>query len=465
MTDQDGFIHPYVPNAAPGPRQRLLDAVGLASVKDLYASIPENLQFKGGLDLPASMPGEYDLRRHVEGILSANKSTRDFLNFRGAGCWQHFIPAICDEIVHRGEFLTSYAGGTYSDHGKNQAIFEYQSMLGELVGMEVVTPPTYDWGAAADSAVAACGRLTGRRGVLVPELMSPERLSQMRGFTKPHADIRTVRQDPATGLLDLDDLAAKLGDDIGAVYFENPAYIGTIETQGAAIAEAVHGVGALVVVGVDPITLGVLAPPADYGADFVVGDLQPLGIHMFAGGGCAGFTACRDEARFVAELPTTLVSATPTGVDGEIGFAWSTMERTAYDTRHEATDYYGTTQWLWGIGAAVYLSLLGPKGMVEIGEGVMQRARYAAGRLGEIASLSVLQADTPVFKEFVVSFGGAGKSVADVNAALMKRDIVGGHDLSTEFPALGQAMLVCVTEVHSKDDIDTLVDVVREAVQ
>ena len=465
MTDKDGFIHPYVPNAAPGPRKQLLDAIGMGSVKDLYASIPENLQVKGPLDLPAPLPGEYDLRRHVEGILSANTSAKDMLNFRGAGCWQHFIPAICDEIVHRGEFLTAYAGGTYSDLGKNQAVFEYQSMIGELVGMEVVTPPTYDWGAAADSSVAACGRLTGRRGVLVPELMSPDRLSQMKGFTKPSADIRTVKQDPTTGLIDLDDLKAKLGDDIGAVYFENPAYVGTIETQGAAIAEAAHAAGALVVVGVDPISLGVLAAPGDYGADFVVGDLQPLGIHMFAGGGCAGFTACRDEEKFVAELPTMLISASPTGEDGQIGYGWSTMERTSYDTRHEATDYYGTTQWLWGIGAAVYLSLLGPKGLVEVGEGIMQRARYAANRIDGVKGLRVAQGAAPFFKEFIVDVSGSGKSVADLNAALAEKDIIGGYDLSDSLPALGEAALFCVTEVHSKADIDALVGALEEAVQ
>ena len=176
-----------------------------------------------------------------------------------------------------------------------------------------------------------------------------------------------------TGLLDMNDLTAKLSNETAAVYVENPAFLGAIETQVAAIAEAAHGGGALAIVGVDPISLGVLAAPADYGADIVVGDIQPLGVHMLGGGGCAGFIATRDEERFVMEFPSILMSAAP-AAGGGYGFAWSTTERTSYDTRHDATDYYGTTQWLWAIAAAVYLSLMGPQGMRDVGLGIMQRA-------------------------------------------------------------------------------------------
>lgn len=463
MAAEKGFIHPYVPNAAPGPRRRLLSEIGVADVSDLYASIPEVLKLKRPLDLPQALPGEADLRRHVEGLLAKNRSTRELLNFRGAGCWQHYVPAICDEITGRGEFLTAYAGGTYSDHGKNQALFEFQSMMGELVGMEVVSAPTYDYGAAANSAVLMACRLTGRDGVLVPELMSAERLSQMRGFTKPVAKIAALKQEPATGLIDLADLEAKLTDDIAAVYFDVPGYLGMIEHRGAEIAERAHAEGAMVVVGVDPISLGVLAPPADYGADFVVGDLQPLGIHMYAGGGCGGFVASRDEERFVAEYPMIMLSAAPAQGDGELGYGWSTMERTSYDKRHESTDYYGTTQWVWGIGAGVYLALMGPKGLRELGEGIMQRACYAAQRIAGIKSVTLPFMETPFFKEFVVSFDGTGKTVADINTALRERDILGGVDLSREHPALGQSALYCVTEVHGKEDIDRLVAGLEEA--
>ena len=458
MGSGDGFTHPYVPNAAPAPRRRLLDALGLRTIDELYAAVPEALRFKGRLDLPDALPGEADLRRHVETILAKNRNCSELLSFLGGGCWQHYVPAICDEITGRGEFLTAYGGGPYSDHGKGQAIFEFQSLLGELVGMEAVSPPTYDWGAAANSAALMACRLTGRSEILVPRHISPDRLSQMRGFVKPFARIAEVAQDPMTGLIEMADLKAKLSVDTAVIYVENPAFLGAIETQVAALTEAAHGVGALAIVGVDPISLGVLAAPAEYGADIVVGDIQPLGVHMLGGGGSAGFIATPDEERFVMEFPSVLISAAP-ATGGGYGFAWSTMERTSYDTRHDATDFYGTTQWLWAIGAAVYLSLMGPDGMREMGLGIMQRARYAATSIAALPGFAVPALDGSLFKEFVVDVAGTGKTVKEINAALLERGILGGFDLDAH------RALTCVTEIHTKDDIDRLVGALREVCQ
>ena len=462
MTDEKDFIHPYVPNAAPQARQRLLAEIGVGSVTDLYASVPEDLQVKGLLNLPDPLPSEHDLRSHVEAIIGKNLSCRDHLNFCGAGCWQHYVPAICDEITGRGEFLTAYGGGTYSDHGKNQAMFEFQSLIGELVGMEVVGTPAYDMGAAVNSAVTMACRITGRRGVLLSGAVSGDMQSQIRGFTKMVADVDTIALDAASGLVDLDDLKSKLTSDIGAVYFENPSYFGLIEGRGAEIAELVHAAGAMLVVGVDPLSLGVLAAPGDYGADIVCGEIQPLGIHMYAGGGCAGFIASRDEERFVAEFPMILMSIAPGAEEGDIGFAWSTMERTSYDKRHDSEDYAGTTQWLWGIGAAVYLSLMGPRGIEELGAGIMQRTRYAAERIDSLDGIGVAHLDCAFFKEFIIDFAASGKTVAEVNAALLANGIFGGKDLSGEFPEFGQSALYCVTEIHGKKEIDRLVDSLAE---
>ncbi|MBM3517875.1 MAG: aminomethyl-transferring glycine dehydrogenase subunit GcvPA [Alphaproteobacteria bacterium] len=462
MKRSEGLIHPYVPNAAPEPRRRLMAAIGIRDAMELYDSIPGKLRLKGPLDLPEPIRSEQALRRHVEGILARNRSCQDLLNFRGAGCWQHFVPSVCDEINGRGEFLTAYGGWPYSDHGKYQALFEFQSMLGELVGLDVVGTPTYDWGAAANSAVLMACRLVGRRAILVPECMSPDRLSQMRGFTKPAAAIGLMRQDARTGLIDLKDLRARISADVGAVYIESPGYLGTIETQGPEIAKVAHDAGAMLVVGVDPSALGVLAGPGEWGADLVVGDLQPLGIHMYGGGGGAGFIASRDKARIVAQHPSFLVSITPARAKGQYGFGVSTMDRTSYEKREKAEDYYGTTQWLWGITAAVYLALLGPKGMQELGLGIMQRAQYAAKKLNAIKGVKAPALSGPFFKEFVVNFDRTGKTVAAVNRALRRKGILGGKDLSREFPRLGQSALYCVTEIHTKGDIDTLAQATKE---
>jgi len=456
MAAGDGFTHPYVPNAAPEARRHMLKSLGVESVDDLYAAVPEALRLKGLLDLPEPLPGEADLRRHVETILAKNRNTKDLLSFLGGGCARHYVPAISDEIAGRGEFLTAYGGGPYSDHGKGQAIFEFQSLLGELVGFEAVSPPTYDWGAAADSAALMACRITGRSEILVPRHISPDRLSQMKGFVKPFATIGEVGQDPMTGLLDIADLKAKLSDKTAAVYVENPAFLGAIETGIEAIVEAAHKAGALAIVGVDPISLGILAAPADYGADIVVGDIQPLGIHLLGGGGCAGFIAARDEERFVMQFPSILISAAP-AAGGGYGFAWSTTERTSYDTRHEATDYYGTTQWLWAIAAAVYLSLMGPDGMRELGTGIMQRARYAAAAIDKLQGYAVPALAGSFFKEFVVDMSATGKPVDAVNAALLETGILGGSALDET------RALYCVTELHTKDDIDRLVAALKEA--
>jgi glycine dehydrogenase subunit 1 len=461
----EGFVHPYIPNAAPVPRRKILDLLGLADADALYDGIPEELRLRRPLDLPTPIRSEQELRRHIEQILARNAHCGAHLNFLGGGCWQHYVPAVCDEIAARGEFLTAYGAWPYSDHGKYQAMFEFQSLLGELVGMEVVTAPTYDAGCAAGSAVLMACRLTGRARILVAGTLNPERLSQLRGFTKPAAELSTIGYDSATGMMDLDALEALLSDDIAAVYFENPGYLGTLETQAARITELAHRRGALVVVGVDPSSLGVLAPPSAYGADIVAGELQPLGMHMLGGGGLAGFIACRDDPAVVAELPTFLISMVPAEDGDGFGFGVSTMERTSYDKREAATDYYGTTQWLWGIVAGVYLSLMGPQGMQELGLGIMQRAQYAAALLSRIQGVMAPRLAAPFFKEFVVDFAGTGRTGEDINRHLLTRGIFGGRPLSREFPGLGESALYCVTELHRAEDIERLASAVEEAIR
>ncbi len=464
MPKDGGYVHPYIPNTSPAARRRMLEAVGVGSAAELYDAIPGALKLKRPLDLPPPIASEHGLRKHVEGIFAKNRSCAELLNFRGAGCWQHYVPAICDEINRRGEFLTAYAGWSYSDHGKFQAIFEYQSLIGELVGLDVVSAPTYDWGAAADSAVAMACRLTGRKQVLAPAGMDRARLSQMRGFTKPFASVIEVAIDRKTGEIDRKDLAAKLSADTAAVYIEVPSSLGIVDGGAPDIVKRAHAKGALAVVGVDPSSLGVLEAPGNYGADLVVGELQPLGMHMNGGGGQAGFIASRDEPRFVDEYPSFLVSLTRAPETGEFGFGVGTLERTSYSKRHAATDYYGTTQWLWGITAGVYLSLMGPTGMRELGEGIIQRAAYAAERIGRLKGVKAPLFTGAFFKEFVVNFDRTGKTIAQINKRLLRQGIIGGKDLSHAFAAHGQSALFCVTEIHDCGDIDRLVAALKEAV-
>ena len=258
-------------------------------------------------------------------------------------------------------------------------------------------------------------------------------------------------------------MKSKLDSNTAAVYFENPSYLGFLEVNGQKISAMAHEAGALSVVGVDPISLGVVAPPVSYGADIVCGDLQPLGIHMNYGGGQAGFMATMDEEKYVMEFPSRLFGITRTSTEGEYAFGDVAYDRTSFGhLRDKAKEYVGTQAALWGITAGVYLATMGPQGMTEVGQTIMQKSQYASRRIGEIPGVCGSRFSSPFFKEFVVDFNKTGRTVAEINRELADRGIFGGKDLSLDFPALGQSALYCVTEVHLKTDIDRLVTALEE---
>ncbi len=456
-------IYPYIPNSVPAVKQEMLDYVGISSTEDIFAEIPDHLRFKGELQTPGPYRSEAALRRYIEGLLDKNKDCKEYIGFLGGGIYNHYVPSVVTTIMGRDEFLTSYVGEAFADHGKWQAQFEYASCIAELLEMDAVNTPTYDWGMAAATAIRMGARISGRAEALVSAQTSPDRLSCMRNYcwsTVP--TITLVEHDPQTGLLDLEDLKSKMTDKVGTVYYENPSFLGVIEHQGAAIAEIVHGAGGVVAAGVDPMSLGVLEAPARYGVDIAVGDVQGLGIPMQCGGGQGGFIATQDNPTYFAEFNALMFGVTPTIVEGEYGFGEVFFERTSYASREKAKDFLGTMAQLHGIGAGVYLSLMGPQGMKEIGEGIMQRSAYLARQLDALPGVKAPRFSAPFFKELVVGFDGAGKSVADINAALLERRIFGGKDLSAWFPALGQSALYCVTEMHTKDDLDALVGALKE---
>jgi glycine dehydrogenase subunit 1 len=470
--EQEGRAHPYIPNSVPAIREEMLRAVGAKSIDEFYADVPEALRLWEPLDLPEPLCSEQALRRHVEDLLARNVAAGtagpgEYLSFLGAGCYRHHVPAVCDEVNGRGEFLTAYAGEPYDDHGRFQALFEYASMMGELLNMDVVNVPTYDGFQAAATALRMASRLRpsalGERSeALVHGAINPAKLSKILGYCRPVMEVRLLDCDPATGQMDLDALRAEISERTAAVYFENPAYLGFLETQGAEIAAMAHERGAKCVVAANPISLGVLTPPADYGADIVCGDIQPLGMHMQYGGGHGGFIATRDEVEYVMEYPSRLFGIAPTRVPGEYGFGDVAYERTSFAVREEGKEWVGTAAALWGITAGVYLALMGPQGMAELGEGLMARARYAMLRLDGIAGVRAPGFAAPHFHEFVVDLNGSGRTVAEINAALLQREILGGKDLSQEFPALGQSALYNATEIHTQADIDRLATALEE---
>ena len=256
--------HPWMANSIPAIKQAMLERIGACSIEELFEQIPAAHRLERPLNLPPGLRSEAELKRHLTSLLRRTESCEDNLSFLGAGCWQHHVPAVVDEIVGRFEYLTNVWGSPQSDFGRNQAWFEYASQLGELVGMEVVSLPVYSWGCAAGHAIRMASRLTGRHEVLLAQWSDPERLSVLRGYCEPremssHIEVVTVGHDPTTGAFDLTDLERKLSSRTAAVYLESPSYLGVLEAAGGRVAELAHDVGALLVVGADPISLGVLA--------------------------------------------------------------------------------------------------------------------------------------------------------------------------------------------------------------
>jgi glycine dehydrogenase subunit 1 len=457
------LVHRFIPNSAPGVREAMLAEIGVNSVDDIYEEIPEELRFKGVLALPKEGLSEAEVARTVTAMLRKNQTTDDYLSFLGAGCEPHYSPALIAEVIGRSEFLTSYAGIEVIDHGRFLAMFEFQSMMGDLLEMDVVGSAVYDGSTAAGDAIHMASRITGRKELVLPRLMDPDRLQVMLNYNGPWFDITYVDADPRTGTIDLADLRAKVSDRTAAVYLENPTYLGTIETGCAEISRIAHENGALLIANVNPASLGVVAPPGQYDADIVCGDGQSLGLPMAGGGMRLGILACRNEVRFVHSLPMLMCGILPTAVPGERAYTWHALfERIFYGEREAARSYSGSSSFLMAIATAVYMSLLGPAGMKELAVANMQKSAYARRRIGAIAGVRSPVFDGPHFNEFLVNFDGTGKSVAEVNAALFTRGILGGKDVSKEFPALGQSALFCVTENHSQAEIDRLVSSLAE---
>jgi len=437
--------------------------MGVASVDELFADIPAKIRLRRELKLPGPM-SELEVKRHVQAMLARNRPFTQMLSFLGGGVWLHHIPAHVRELVRRSEFLTSYTPYQPEvSQGMLQALFEYQGMICELTGMDVANASMYDWATSLGEAALMCARVTGRRKFIVPALINPERFSTLQNYVSgPGLELIKIGYDSRTGQLDLCQLRRELGGDVAGVYVENPSYLGFLETQVDEVAKAAHEVRSLFVVGVNPISLGLLKAPGDYGADIVIGEGQPLGNPVSFGGPLLGIFACRDDVKLVRQMPGRLIGMT-TALDGRTrGYVMVLQTREQHIRRERATSSICSNEALCGVAAAIYLASLGPRGLRELGEACAANANYAMRKLRAIKGLKVPIFDAPHFNEFTLNCDDIGISAAKLNAELLKRDIQGGKPLRGEFPELGETSLMCVTELHTKEDIDRLTSALAE---
>jgi glycine dehydrogenase subunit 1 len=455
--------HPYIPNSQPEIKKEMMQEIGIKSIDELYADMPEKYRLKKPLNIPEAL-SEFEVKRHVETLLSKNKTCNDMPVFLGAGCWPHYVPAVVKEIVQRSEFLTAYTPYQPEiSQGMLQALFEYQSMICELTSMDVANCSMYDWASALGEAACMAARITGRREILIPKIIHPERATTLKVYAEPPGImIEQVAYERENGQINLEDLKNKISDKTAAVYIENPSYLGFIETQVDEISKEAHAHGALFIVGVDPTSLGILKPPGEYDADIVIGEAQPLGNAMNFGGPLLGIFACRGYMNLIRQMPGRIIGLTTTMDGSGQGFCMALQTREQHIRREKATSNICSNEALCAVASAVYMALLGPQGLRELGETIMYKANYALHLLSEIDGVKAPVFKSAHFKEFTVNFDKAETSVKEVHKKLLQREIHGGKDISKEFPKLGQTALYCVTEIHSREEIERLAEALDE---
>jgi glycine dehydrogenase subunit 1 len=430
-------------------REAMLAAVGVDSVDELFRDIPPAMRFGRELDLEPPLT-ESELQRHLEALAGRNVDTTRELSFLGAGVYDHYVPAIADAVLQRGEFLTAYTPyQPEMSQGVLQAIFEYQTVICELTGMDVSNASGYDGTTVAADACFIAKHATGRSKVVVTEATNP----QVRQVVKTYArgfGLDVVEVPHRAGATDPDELAAA-ADAAAAVIFQQPNFFGVLEPA-PELAQVAADAGALAVAHVDPMSLGLLEAPGAYGCALAIGEGQGAGNYPSFGGPHYGFLAARNE--FIRRMPGRIIGETA-DLDGERAYVLTLQTREQHIRREKATSNITTNQTLLALQGLVALSWLGPQGLREVGETCLSLCAYAQDELG----LELVFPDQATFKEFAVR---VGPSAREVIAGARSRGVHPGYPLGRDYAGLDDALLVCVTEKRSPADIDRLAAVLAE---
>jgi glycine dehydrogenase subunit 1 len=442
-------------SATDADRRAMLDRIGADSIDDLFADIPEKLRLGRPLDLPDGM-SEQDVYAHLAGFAARNRHSDEEVTFLGAGMYDHYVPALIDSIVQRSEFLTPYTPYQPEiSQGGLQVMFEYQTAISELTGLPVSNASLYE----GPSSVAAAGYLAvlenrNKRRFVVSRGLHPHSRETLETYSLGYGTevVETPLDDK--GATDLEALAQAIDENTGAVFLQQPNFLGTVEDL-QPLVDAAKEKGAIVVVQVDPMTLGILRPPGDYGVDIAVGEGQPLGNRLDFGGPSFGFFAAQE--RFIRKMPGRIAGET-VDADGRRGFVLTLQTREQHIRREKATSNICTSQALNALMGVVYLSWLGRRGVVEVGELMLRRTAYAREALG----LEAINPG-PVVREFAVKVPDLDRAIA----AARQAGINPGLPLRGAFPEYADGLLVAITERRTRADIDRLAEAlasVREEV-
>jgi glycine dehydrogenase subunit 1 len=439
----------YIPHTEV-ERQQMLAAIGVTTIEDLFEAVPASHRFPK-LDLPKAM-SEMDIVREMSAMAEANEDASDFALFRGAGAYHHFIPSVVNHTILRGEFLTAYTPYQPEiSQGTLQVIFEYQSMMVALTGMDAANASHYDGATSLAEAVTVAFEVGRgkRKRFLLSYGINPQYREVVRTYHQGRNWDITGDEQPRT----LDELIAQIDDTTAMVAVGYPNFLGQIEDL-SKVAEAAHAKGALLCVVANPMALGMFKSPGEMGADIVVGEGQPMGIPLSFGGPYLGFFAIKQE--YVRKIAGRIVGET-VDADGRKAYVMTLRPREQDIRREKASSNICTNQGLMSLAACVYMSLMGKTGLRKVAELNYHKAHYAARQINAIQGYKVLD-EKPFFNEFAVK---CLKPVSEINDALIENGIIGGYDLGKDYAHLKDHMLLAVTEMNSKEEIDTLVEVLR----
>jgi len=441
---------PYI-SITESERQEMLQAIGVETVQDLFVDVPQELRFPH-LDLTDPLP-EPQLMSELHGLSAKNASSCTHRMFLGAGSYNHFVPSSVDQMLRRSEFYTAYTPYQPEiSQGTLQAVFEYQSLVCRLTGMDIANASHYDGGTTvAEAAIVALAVKRKRHKIIVARSVHPQYREVMRTYFRS-LDVEIVGDEEPGATIE--DALAHLDDQTAAVIVQSPDFLGRMHDL-RPVAQQVQAAGALMVMHFDPISLGLFQTPGEVGADIATAEGQPLGLGLNFGGPYLGIFTCKKD--YMHKIAGRVVGTTR-DVDGKPAYVLTLRAREQDIRRQRATSNICTNQGLMALASTVYLSLMGRQGIRRVAELCYHRAHYAASQISQIPGFRLPEPEHPFFKEFVVQ---CPKPVAEINASLQQQGILGGYDISQEEPQFGHAMLLCVTEMNSKQDIDALVDALR----